>query len=179
MGIGHIYNEYFIWVCDQVIPNNPDYTRLLDKLNGIEFVTTHPMDDSRLADGLNLRFEFGYAKGYSRDAIRAAFDQYPCSVFEMMAALAIRCENQIMENDKFGDRTPFWFAHMIQSLGLEGQTNFSYDELYVDEVIFDFLNRNYDETGAGSLFYVPNPSKDMRSLDLWYQMHEFLRTIPE
>ena len=88
------------------------------------------MDVNRAADGLNLRERLGFQSGN------------PCSIFEMMVALAVRCEEHIMTNDEIGDRTPLWFWGMIENLGLREMTDDIFDERLVDEVVERFLARD-------------------------------------
>ena len=40
----------------------------------------------------------------------------------------------------------------------------------VDHILTTFLNRGYEPNGAGGLFTVNNTSKDMRDIEIWYQM---------
>jgi len=120
------------------------------------------MDVNRVADGLNLRERLGFQSGN------------PCSIFEMMVALAVRCEEHIMTNDEIGDRTPRWFWGMIENLGLREMTDDIFDESVVDEIIERFLARDYSYNGRGGLFYVSEPRMDMRDVEIWYQMMWYL-----
>ena len=64
---------------------------------------------------------------------------------------------------------------MIVSLGLGRMIDAKYDRKEVDYVIDRFLKRRYDRDGKGGLFTVKNPDRDMRGVDIWYQMCFYLR----
>ena len=57
----------------------------------------------------------------------------PCSVLEMMIALSMRCEEQIMDDPDIGNRTGQWFWDMIDNLGLGEHERLKFDGRYVDE----------------------------------------------
>lgn len=176
-----INSQYFDWmyrhVFDSRNPRVPSYRMLLDHLHNTQFTYTINMDENRVADGIDLRYRFGFEEGI-QDAIIATFlDDKPCSVLEMMVALSLRCEDHIMEDHDIGDRTAQWFWSMLVSLGLETMTDLNYDPDYVDDVLERFMNREYDRNGRGGLFTVENSRRDMRSIDIWYQMCMYLGTI--
>ena len=76
------------------------------------------MDADRAEDGINLRYRFGYENGYESAMIASYLDDRPCSVLEMMVALSMKMEEQIMDDPDIGDRTSVWFWKMIDNLGL-------------------------------------------------------------
>lgn len=171
-------NEYFKWMCQLVCgeqySKTLSYRKLLRYLNRIEFVYIIEMDGNRAADGMDLRYRFGYEQGYSNPMIATCLDNRPCSVLEMMVALALRCEEHIMEDDEIGDRTGQWFWNMVVSLGLGSMTDTRFDPEYVDDVIERFMDRKYERNGKGGLFTVENTRRDMRSIEIWYQMCMYL-----
>lgn len=138
------------------------YGRLLRYLHGRTFVYILRMDANRAEDALDLRERFGVESGN------------PCSVFEMMVALAVRCEEHIMTNAEIGDRTPMWFWGMIGNLGLSGMTDDCFHEERAADIIDRFLAREYHYDGKGGLFSLSNPRKDMREVEIWYQMMWYL-----
>jgi hypothetical protein len=101
----------------------------------------------------------------------------PCSVLEMMIALAINTEEDIMDDPRFGDRTGQWFWGMIVSLGLGGMNDYRYDERLVDDVIDTFLRREYEPDGRGGLFTVRHCDRDMRDVEIHIQRNYYLNTI--
>lgn len=174
--------KYFEWMCrlvyDKGYFNAPSYSRLLSHLHDLDFTYTIAMDGNRAADGIDLRYRFGYENDCKSPIIATYLDDCPCSVLEMMIALALRCEEHIMNDYEIGDRTAKWFGEMIYSLGLENmQDDNMYDKEYVDHVIDIFLNREYDRNGAGGLFTIENSSEDLRTIEIWYQMCWYLDSI--
>lgn len=163
-------DAYFEWllelVCEGKYMKRVQYRRLLAWLYKTEFISVLPMDDSRVEDGLDLRDQFGDPD-----------NSMPCSVLEVMVALAIRCERHIMGNSEIGDRTGKWFWDMVNNLGLGQMSDFSFDPEYVDSTIMKLLFREYEPNGKGGLFTVNNPREDMRKVDIWYQMCWYLDEI--
>lgn len=129
---------------------------LLDKLNTVEFTFTIPLDKNRAHDGLYLRRKLGYE---SND---------PCTMLEMMIALAVRIEDEFLgdTSTESVSQTGVWFGEMVDSLGL---TNCDSDEEFY--FIMDrFFAHEYEPNGLGSLFYTPTATDDFRYLQIWDQM---------
>lgn len=168
-----IINEYFEWLYDMVCGMNgsevTSFRRLLARLHSTQFVYILPRDRNRAEDGVNLRRRFS--------AIDAHLLDGPCSVLEMMVALAIRCEETIMDSTATGNRTEQWFWNMIGNLGLSGMTDANFDRRYVDECIKRFLNRDYEPDGRGGLFRIRNCDSDLRDVEIWYQLCWYLGSI--
>ena len=82
-----------------------------------------------------------------------------------------------MDDPKFGNRTGQWFWEMITNLGLGSMTDNHYDRDYVDKVIDRFLNRKYERDGRGGLFTVRNCDKDLRKVEIFFQLCYYLDTI--
>ena len=164
--------EYFDWIYSMLFGNDASYTELLDELHQMTFRYTIPMDGNREADGINLRYRFGYERGYEDYVIAQYLDVTPCSVLEMMTALAIRCE-EIMERADNEDLTGKWFCNMLDSLGLIGMKNTRIDISAVRKIASRFLDRGYSPNGKGGLFTVSRKC-DMRTVELWYQMQYWL-----
>ena len=171
-------DEYFEWMCEHVYDDHHSkkvtYHKLLHRLDEITFQDVIPIDGNRAEDGMDLRYRFAYEKRYGDGLIATYLDDRPCSVLEMMVALAIRCEEHIMEDPDIGDRTGQWFWNMIVSLGLGSMTDAKFDLDYVDDVIDRFMQRDFEYNGKGGLFTVENPRRDMRNVDIWYQMCFYL-----
>ena len=96
------------------------------------------------------------------------------SVFEVLAVMAIRAEEEIMCNDEYGDRSHIWFWDMMRNLDLDAYSDDrwdSYSERDIDEIVVRFLNRDYNDDGSdGGAFILEYPRDDLRDVDLWYQM---------
>lgn len=174
--------DYFNWLCDIVCGDRYSpgisYTSLLTCLHEIAFTYLHPMDENRAAQGANLRYRFALCLVPMEETsgVTCALDA-PCSVLEMMVALAIECEETIMDDPCFGNRTAQWFWGMIASLGLGGMYNNRFDRDYVEEVIERFLNREYEPDGRGGLFTIKNYGRDLRTMEIWWQACAYLNGI--
>lgn len=174
-------SEYFDWmscmVYDKRYLKGLSYHKLLSRLHEIDFQYILPMDGNRAEDGIDLRYRFGYEQSYNDHIIAAYLDNRPCSVLEMMIALAFRCEEHIMSDPDIGNRTGQWFWNMISNLGLISMNDSEFDEDYTDEVIFRFMERKYKPNGKGGLFTVERCSIDMRSVEIWYQMNWYIDSV--
>lgn len=170
---------YFIWLRGVVFENSHwrNYRRLLRKLFDTEFVFSIAEDGNRADDGVELRYRFCREKGVPQAAAAAELDDRPCSVLEMMAALAIRCEGHIMSDPEYGNRTDVWFFAMIRSLGLSEMTDELFDEDRVEAALTRMMDRAYRPNGRGGLFTVQNPKRDLRSVEIWMQMCWYLDEI--
>ena len=170
-----LYSDYFAWMYDMVCSNiSESYTKLFDYLNQTQFVAIIPMDTNRAEDGRNLRYTFAYENGIPSHLITETFDGLPCSVLEMMVALAKRCEDNIMANTHYGDRTGLWFWTMIETLGLRDMTDDNFNPSKVSHAMYRLLNRTYSPDGSGGLFKIHDRTKDMRQIEIWYQMNFYL-----
>lgn len=173
---------YFDWlshlVGDDKYMRSKHYTRLFRLLHESEFIYILDMDGNRAADGVDMRLRFAYESGRSVSVADLYSEiEMPCSIFEMLVALAVRCEEHIMDDVSFGDRTGKWFWQMIISLGLLSSNDSKFDQRKVEDIITIFLRREYEPTGRGGLFMLESPPVDMRDLEIWDQMMFYLDTI--
>ncbi len=173
--------RYFDWmyqlVCGKNRKGRPSYQKLLKCLHDTEFTYTIPMDDNRAIDGTDLRYRFAYENAYEYPMIATYLDDRPCTVLEMIIALAIRCEEHIMDDPDIGNRTGKWFWGMIDNLGLGTMDDAHFREDYVNQIVSNFLNRQYGQHGEGGLFTVQHTNKDLRSVEIWCQMCWHLNEI--
>lgn len=173
-----ITNEYFEWMVSLVsgnrFPKSISYRKLLTQLHNTEFVYSIPKDENRADDGIDLRYRFSFLTG--KGDISEYLDG-PCSVLEMMIALSIRCEESIMDDPVIGDRTGQWFWEMITNLGLGSMHDGQFDRRYVKERLSRFLNREYEPDGRGGLFTVRHCNRDLRDVEIWYQLCYYLDEI--
>lgn len=161
---------YFEWLLDVINYDanaSETHNKLLWQMYGTPFYYSNSTDENRIFDGLKLRetYDEYYADSHSN---------IPCSVLEVLIALAKRCEEDIMEDPDSEDKTPQWFWIMIQNLGLLSIDDAHYDEMRVQKILTKFMNREYGPDGRGSIFYSDNKDRDFRSADLWYQMSWYL-----
>lgn len=175
-----VEEEYFGWLYEMVTGRRfakcISYRKLMRYLHDTPFRWSIPKDRNRAEDGIGLRRRYALYSGFEGDYFDVYLDR-PCSVLEMMIALAIRCEETIMDDPLKGDRTGQWFWGMLTSLGLASMNNNAFDIEYVEAVIQRFLDRDYRPDGVGGLFTVRGCRFDLRETEIWIQMLWFLDTI--
>lgn len=176
-------DSYFCWMYHLVCDRDNDtkrYKKLLYFLHSVEFTYSIAMDGNRCEDGIDLRYRFGYEENLEYTKVARYLDDKPCSVLEMMVALAIRLEEHIMADPEIGNRTKIWFWEMIKNLGLDGMSDDCFDEEAVDDIIHKFLERDYSSNGEGGLFkieYGKYSKYDMRDVEIWYQACWYLDSV--
>ena len=153
------------------------HQKVLRLLHSTNFVYIHPMDENRASDGLDLRDSFASDEGIGSADVDLALNYKPCSMLEMIAALALRCEGHITEDSHFGNRTGEWFFTMLDSLGLGDMDDNHFDGLAAADILTRFSNRDYQPDGSGGLFTVPDCDVDMTKIDIWYQMMRYLNAV--
>ena len=171
---------YFEWLCGKIIDDesNIKYSKLMSHLYDSIFTPVMDMDDNRAEDGKGLRRRFEIEENHHRDDVIETFRGKPeCSVLEMMIALSIRCEETIMTDEEYGDRTGMWFWNMIVSLGLGTMDDSRFDRKYTSIVLDRFIDREYKKNGEGGLFTIDGLKKDMRTQEIWYQMMWYLDNL--
>lgn len=165
--------EYYEWLLDRiedpVSPKVSQYSALLNQLYSTQYEYRIARDSNRAQEGVDLRHEFADIFGYAfKDADRYLIGQ--CRILELMVALAARCEHEIS-----GRKDAYtWFWVMVDSLGLRDMTDDNYNSRFVDDILTNFMEGNYKRNGDGSLFRLSSSHKDMRKLELWYQMCWYL-----
>lgn len=179
----NLEDEYFEWLCIQV--NTRMYpvrrfSKLLLELYSRDYRYIHPRDENRYCDGESLRYRFGETLGIHQAEIAAVLDGKPCSVLEMMIALAIRVEENIMSDSTYGDRTGQWFWEFIENLGLIECTDDNYKQTQVYFALDRFLDRRYGYDGSGgNIIVVRRPRSDLRDTEIWFQMMWHLNEVIE
>jgi hypothetical protein len=172
--IERLEQEYFDWLCDLVCRNryakNISYRKLLTYLHDTEFRYLILRDENRAKEGVDLRYRFDDSYPYVNK-------RRPCSVLEMMVAIAVRCEEEYMDDPTRGDRTSQWFWGMIVNLGLGSMTDDRFDLDIVEEAIERLLDREYEADGEGGLFTVRNCEFDLRDIEIWDQLCLYLNEI--
>ena len=175
MNAQYVRNRYFEWLCGMILDyGRTEYTKLLTYLHSKEFRYSIVMDGNREADGIDLRYRFGDELQLHPALIATQLDTTPCSMLEMMVALANRCEESIMNEPDSESGPEKWFWIMIDNMGLSQMSNAAFDIQYTDNVIEKFLNRQYDRNGDGGLFIIDNCSHDIRNVEIWTQMCWYL-----
>lgn len=171
-------HRYFEWVLEQVPdPSNEEYTELFWYLFDREFVWTVAMDENRAADAQSLRERYLEETGQEDEPVGMDLTIRPVSVLEVLVALAVRIETDIMGEP--GNLHPEkWFWEMLHNLDLDVMNNDKYYKAHNKEIVADsidiFIGREYSGDGSGSLFPLEKPFTDMRTMEIWSQMQAYL-----
>lgn len=173
----HYDPAYFEWLYSMVgVPgdSNPErsHTLLLDQLIRKDFVWFIPNDDNRFSDGLFLREVFYEDSLGPHDLLNQ-----PCSVLEMLIALAGRMDYQTNKSNDDNIWSCFWL--LLDNLGLRKYTDAVYTTyapawIDVDDILDTFLHRRYKRNGEGGLFPLKRSRRDQRKIELWYQMSAYI-----
>ena len=148
------------------------YISLFNVLFDMDFFWIHPLDENRAVDGLALRSDFEYETELYIDGLGPR-----CTVFEMLAALAIRCENQIMRNPSLGNRTAKWFFMMLENLNLLDFSNKNWTPTsrdHIEAIIDKFLNRKYNKNGVGGAFPLKHSKNNQANEQIWNQLMSYI-----
>ena len=163
--------SYFAWLCKRVSVEDK-YTRMCMRLHQTPFVLMNEKDRNRISDGLYLRTVFENETGFKVDGSMA---DGLCTVLELLVALAIRCENDIMGDPDKEDQTDRWFRIMIYNLGLDQFENERYDGSKIDDILLKWMSLKYSSRGIGSPFPLAVGKKtDQRKVEIWYQLQGYL-----
>ena len=169
-----VINDYFDWlynyVCEGRVHSEVSYKKLFALLHSIEFTFSIRNDLNRARDGVDLRYRFAMLMNDER--MMSILDG-PCTILEMMVALAIKCET-IMDDTRYGNRTGQWFWNMLSSLDISYMTDERFDRDIVENRIRVFLDREYDSDGRGGLFYIKGCKDDLRGVEIWTQLCWYL-----
>lgn len=177
-----IEKEYYNWICGLMCGKDhfklTSFSNLLSMLYDREFIWTIQQDENRAEEGIELRCRFVREYEYEMSYItRYLGGRRSCSILEMMAALAIRCEENIMDDPEIGDRTTQWFWSMVDSLGLGAMYNSRFNPDYIDDVLTKFIKRDYSPNGKGGLFTIKKYPRDLRQVEIWYQLCWYLDNL--
>lgn len=155
---------YFEWLVSVIeVSNTGQYVNLLHKLYARDYFAQFALDQNRLQDGIDLYYYYN----------PAGPAEQRCSVLAMLVALAVRIENEYMATAT-NNRTGLWFWSMIYSMGLDKYDDLHWNENAVDDILNRFMNHQYEINGSGGLFTVPKTKYDMRTLQIWDQMQQWL-----
>ena len=150
------------------------WRQLFRLLHETEFIYILEMDGNRADDGIDLRYRFAFDSGYNERTIDEVIGDEPCSILEMMVALAQRCEEHITDDPDSGNRTGKWFFEMIESLGLLDMDDGHFEKVIAADILNRFMRREYRPDGRGGLFTISDSEHDMREAEIWYQMMWYL-----
>ena len=159
--------NYFLWLLDRIKMDGVDLDEHMDLLRFLyeyEFTWLIENDANRASKGLSLRYE--YNKNWDPGDI-------PCSVLEMLIALAHDWEHEITYDFQKGDRTAQWFWTMLGNLGLL-EPNVEKNDKIVSHLVGTWLGREFDENGVGSPFPRHDAEKNQKEVEIWMQLQGYV-----
>lgn len=159
-------------VCDGEWEDMAQRRYLFDALDREKFFPACARDENRAEDGANLRQR--YLQETGEDAGRG---QRRCSMLEMLAALALRCEESLMIDLDVGRRVGRWFFPMLENMAEPLEHGIFGSPYTVMMACRRLCNRDYAADGKGGLFYIPGFQGDMRKMEIWYQMQAYLNYL--
>lgn len=160
--------SYFRWLYSKVL-HSGRYEGLMNELYMYDYIYRLPMDANRGECGTELRYRFGDEANIPQSVIASDLDIRPCSMLEMMVALALHISDVILDDGEV-NRANIIFSVMLDSLGLEEYTDYE----YCPEVA-QIIRKRLDAFTEGTKFLFPTYGQDMRGVDIWTQMHMYLQ----
>lgn len=166
---------YLKWLCERITRRQSDPTcrQLALDLHRRDFRAIVPHDENRYVDGLKLRECFGMET--NNPEAEEMLDG-PCSVLEMLVALAERMDFILASADNDWAK---WFWILVKNLGLKpyllSEPDAKKKRAFNDLVIKKLVERSYADDGKGGLFPLRRPKEDQREVEIWYQMMAWIR----
>ena len=167
------YKAYFEWLCQRVDGTKPPYDKfylLLGELHMESFSWLLDRDRNRALDGIDLRYQYA---NYAGEDVDQELANTPCTVLEMLIALSMDIDDQIMGQPGKPDYAR-WFWMMIDNLQLYSQDDESFNRIYVQQRLSDFMNRRISRNGEGGLFPMKRAWEDQRNVEIWQQANDYL-----
>lgn len=170
----YVVGEYFDWLVDKFCTDgkhHPEkYSGLLDFLSERLYYWELDFDSNRAGDGEELRWIF---ENDTSEKLEDWDANEPCSVLEMLCALAKRVEDYIACPVRGKENPSRWFWEMLENCGLAELDDEHWDESRASSILDFVLDRKYDRNGTGGFWPLENPAKDQRKVDLWYQANSY------
>ena len=166
------YLDWLVYIVTPDYHQRDHFSKLLLALYSTEFYWVIKRDKNRAVDGLDLRDQYERETGLYCDAYG------PCTVLEMLIALAIRCENELMYmyDPDAGDQTDRWFWMMLDNLELTDFSDYSgFDEEKIDDILARFMDRNYGPNLRFCPFPVSFYVPEFEKMELAYQMNYYVK----
>lgn len=178
--------DYFVWlrsmigidaILDIPVRNETEAQAkqdLLMTLFTIPFEVLLEEDAARAADGLALRdlyISSGVASGDEGDKVVETLETAPCSMLELLIGLAIRIVDiAISPEDVIENHVGYWFGRLLANItsGLD-------TEEHIVKACARINTRAYRPDGFGGIFPVASPNRDMRDVELWYQLQAWAK----
>lgn len=176
-----LVERYFEWLYGhfgKISDQDPSLTHwlLAEQLFHTNYRWTVHNDDNREMDGLSLRDDFCDLVGSWNDN---PFVFRPCSVLEVLVALAIRADYEA-DGLNIVEGVDEWFWLFLKNIGLDGFNDKTYSNFQratkqrVENRVNLVLDRNYGPDGHGGLFPLNQAMTDQRDVELWYQLSAYI-----
>ena len=137
------------------------YENVLQALFNTPFEAKVAKDENRLKDCRYLREKFGWPT------------VNPGNCLEVLIVVARDMED-ILYDDRHGNRTVEWFWLMMSNMGLTEYTNARYEDTAVLDIIDKFVQRKYKTNGEGGPFPLRRPPNNQRRADLFMLMNYYV-----
>lgn len=165
-----ILGEYFKWLMDKIEywkDSHRYYDNLMEYLFFSPFVCSISNDENRKEDGLQLRDDFVFESGKNLE------NELDCSILEVLVALSIRCDrNVIGDPEIIKESKLFWI--MLDNLGLTVYDDDRFDVDIVKNIVDNWMFRRFETDGFGSVFPLKYPGRNQKTLEIWFQMQDYL-----
>lgn len=155
---GEDYIQYLI--CRFGERNDADLFRVLASK---DYAWQMFLDENRAQAGLYLREQCAFETGVQLSDVADG----PCSCLEMLCALS----TDMADNCDAGTER-FFMTKLLDNLGIRWIRNPS----RINDILDAWLSRNYPPDGKGTPIYIEGCTKDLRTMDVWSQMHLYLNT---
>ena len=129
----------------------------------IQYLICRFGDENRAQAGLYLREQCAFETGVCLSDVADG----PCSCLEMLCALS----TDMADNCDAGTEK-FFMTKLLDNLGIRWMR----DPRRINDILDAWLNRNYPPDGKGTPIYIKGCTKDLRTMDVWSQMHLYLNT---
>lgn len=172
--IDQLKEDYLRWLEPQLRDEhgNPrkTYWDLLNVMFEKEFIFVVPMDDNRIADGLDLRVEFARERRLRPYALNSLG---PCSFLEVLIALSRHLAFTA------GGEAPGWAWQLLGNLELHRMTDPLTRPKHrkVQEVMDTVIWRTYAPDGTGGFFPLAFSDDDQTKIELWYQLNAYVEEL--
>lgn len=164
------YLQYLIWRGG--LQKMTKFGRLFEILHHINFEYILERDENREGDGVELRDDYSIPYCFDVELEEAFYDQ-KCSVLEMLIALSIRVDNEII-GDPSKEHPEKFFMEMIENLGLDIFKGNQYRDADVIKIVRKWIDRKFNKNGIGSPFPLRYDCRDQRKLEIWDQMNAYI-----
>jgi len=178
--VSAVKRDYYYWLCNMVDSNVDNdqflrHTKLMAYLYKKQFRWFVPNDDNRAFEGMSLRRKFCEERGIAFDYDLMGGELHnTVTMLELVISLSVLCRELVYGLNENHDDISEWFWRLLINAGLPKYTDDVFDEVEVDAILENIIERKYSRNGEGGLFPLEWSRKDQRKVELWYQMSEYL-----